>query len=215
MLIRNIGASQRQVKGRQASTHRNSGLVKSDYGRRLPTKEQEAAEEVAPHVYNPFTEITRYGSVSKVNASDGSFFVVKLAPGATAKDYIIGDPYGLVAAAQNRAYDEPDDAPGTTVAALKAATQQGIAISAVHYQVSASPNQFANPFRLVFGNFDGSAESKPMNVLGTTRPDWDNDKLLVMEFGKPVILDSRRALTLRVDANEEATLNFFVAAFGV
>lgn len=175
----------------------------------------EAAREVAPRVATPDAEITRYGSVSKVGSSDGSFFTVVLTPGTSAdKTYIIGDPYNLIEAASGRGYDDPDLAPGTTVAALKSATQQGIAIRGIHYQVSVSASQFANSLQVVMGNYDGTFASMPVNVSGATRPDFYNDKLLVLEFNQPVTLDSRRAIALTVTKGETVTLTFYVSAYG-
>jgi hypothetical protein len=174
----------------------------------------EAAREVAPQVATPTADITRFGSVSSVGASDGSFFTVTLTPGTGAKEYIIGDPYGLIAAAVGKTFTEPTGASGTTPAALKASTQQGIALKGVHYQVTVSKNQFSNPLRMIMGNYDGSFASVPINVVGTTRPDWQNDKLVVIEFKNNITLDSRNALTLTVTAGESVDLTFFVAAFG-
>ena len=192
-----------------ASASRNAPAI----SRESATK-YEAAREVGPQVSTPSIDITRYGSVSSVGASDGSFFTVKLNPASGAGSYIIGDPYGLIAASVGKTYKEPEAAPGTSVEALKAATQQGISLKGVHYQVAVSKNQFANPLRMLMGNFDGSFASVPINVVGTTRPDWDNDKLVVIEFKNPITLDSRNALTLDVDAGESVVLTFFVAAFG-
>lgn len=182
--------------------------------RRATANEYQAAKEVSPQVSTPDSEITRYGSVSSVGMSDGSFVSITLTPGTTAKEYVIGDAFGLIEAAMGKNYDEPTSIAGSTPAAFKAATQQGIAIKGVHYQVTTSKNQFSNPLRVTSGNYDGSLRSVPVNVVGTTRPDWQNDKLVVIEFKQNIILDSRNALTLTVNGGESVNLTLYIGAYG-
>lgn len=173
------------------------------------------AREVEPHQVVTDAQITRHGSVATIGASNGSFVTITLTPGTSAaKEYIIGDAYGLIAAAIGKSYSEPDSVSGNTPAGFKNATQQGIAISGIHYQVSTSASQFAQPLKMVSGNYDGSFAARPLNVLGTSRPDYQNDKLLVFEFTNNIVLDSRNALSLTVAAGEEVTLNIFIASFG-
>ena len=174
-----------------------------------------AASAVAPETYTPENEITRYGNVAKVGASSGSSFTLTLTPGSTAKTYVIGDPHKAVNAALDKpAWSEPEAAPGSTPEAIKALAAEGFAISGVHYQVTSSSAQFGNPLKQVMGNHDGSYAAVPVNILATSRPDYQNDKLLIVEFKRPARLDSRNCFTLKVNAGESVTLNFFVAAYG-
>lgn len=173
----------------------------------------QAAREVGTQVQINERTINRFGAVSNVGARAGSSFTIVIDNTATAeKTYILGDPFGVIEAAIGVSYLKTYSVPGSSAAAWKASTQNGYALDGLSYQVDDAA-QFSNSLRIVEAQTDGSFASVPINLALAALPTFQNDKLLVFQFANDVVLDSRRAMTLTVNAQTKVTLNFTVAAF--
>ena len=174
---------------------------------------QTAVQDVSQQIVTSNNQPTRFGAVASLSAQAGSYFTISINNTATgSRTYVLGDPYGIIEAGFGVTWEKTFTVPGSTATAWRASTQQGYAISAINYIVSAAA-QFSNPLRIITGFTDGSVGSVPANVLGATMPTNFNDKQLILEFPDNLTLDAYHALTLTVAASTTVTLNCFVAAF--
>lgn len=173
-----------------------------------------SGDAVAPESITFNQNISQFGSVSELDAGNADFFSLTFAPsGTTAKTYVIGDPSGIVEAASDINWFEPDRSSTSTVAAIKAQFNTPYLIVGMNYQVTTSAAQFAEKVKLVSGNSSGMFISKPINISGAQRNTQYNDKLLTVKFPGGIRMDRYTALTIRVLGGETVTLTFFVGAY--
>jgi hypothetical protein len=203
------------IQATNNASRNNGSMSPQAYQAPASFQEQRLASRVGPQAALPNPIINRFGAVSRIMASPGAFVTITIANAATGvRTYAIGDPDGIIEAAFGVTWEKTMTVAGSTAAAFRASTRDGVAFVSLQYRVTASAAQFSNSFRKVSGNTDGSVQAIPLPVQATARPDFFTDKLLVFDFPDPIVLDSRNALTLVVNASETVNLVFAVGVFG-
>lgn len=172
--------------------------------------------KLSPGVQSLNNPVSNMGSVSKINvpvgnpSALGSFRVALTSASGAAKNFIIGDPSGLLSSLKGGTNAAPDSwTGGITVAAAQATFAYApVAIKSINYQVTASSAQFANTFQYLIGDIDGSFRFENIPVNAAQRNTAYNDKLLTIEFEQPLVLSWNRALFLNVNDGEDVYLEF-------
>lgn len=164
--------------------------------------------------------VSNMGSVSAFNLNAGNlgqlnpFRASLTSASGASKNYVIGDPSGLLASLKGGTIADVDSwTGGITVASAKATFAYApVAVKAINYETTSSAAQFSNTFQLLIGDIDGSFRTENIPVSSAKRNNQYNSKLLTIEFEKPIILSWNRALYIVVNDGEDVYLDFVPAA---
>lgn len=133
--------------------------------------------------------------------------------GTQAETFRIFDQTGIVAAVKGGTVSPPTSATAGVNPTKATTIANPIVISGFNYQVSNSPNQFAQKFDIVRASIDGRLNQHPKVIEKARRNTQFQDKLLTIN--ERVVIDDQTAIEVTVDASEVVTLTFHVEGFHV
>jgi len=181
---------------------------------------QTSAKQLAPRIQANESPVTSVGAVAKVGdfkmvaTALKPFKVALTSASGASKNFIIGDPSGILATLIGGTIASPDSA-SCLVAGMKASFAYApVVIKAINYKVTSSATQFDNTFNIVTGDIDGNINQRPVNVAAYERNNQYNAKLMTFEFkpGEEFIFAWNTALYIVVNDGEDVYLSFTPAA---
>ena len=159
-------------------------------------------------------KLSKNGIVAEMNNNHsvsplGTFYLcLDNSAGGSAKKYVIGDPFGFVAARlDGESLSNPDSGSISPAAIKNSLGSCPVAVGAINYNVAQSGTQFSQPFRFVCADIDGTGSEKNISVSAARRNNAMNDKLITLEFPKPYFLGANTAFVITVAAGEKVTLD--------
>jgi hypothetical protein len=172
------------------------------------------ANMLAPHVSINDMPENSMGNVSLTPMSSGlPFFTFTLNNTATGtREFVIGDPQGIIAAVSGKTLTQPTGSSAGTVAAGQASFVTGeVVINLINYSATSGANQFGLPFNYAVADTDGSLYIKPVPVALAPRNDQFNANRLTLG-GMGIVLKRNTGLLITVAASSTVVLGFQPAA---
>lgn len=150
----------------------------------------------------------------KITNPDGvSAFNVVLnnSAGTQSATFRIFDQSGLVAAVKGGTVVAPSSATAGVNPTKATTIANPIVVSGFNYQVSVSPNQFAENLEIIRASIDRRLNQHPNIIEKARRNTQFQDKLLTIN--ERFVIDDQTAIELTVAASETVTLTFMVEGF--
>lgn len=191
--------------------------------RQFASREEMVASELRPSPTSVGNPMVNVGNVAPVSNDMGGVpfpdnFSVELANACAApKDFLIGDPTGMIALAAGGTFLNPTGCSldgavkGSGVSAMKQLFGlRGLAVRGFNYATSSKASQFSQKLMEANAEINGAFMRNPINVAIQRRNNAMDDLLMTLELVTPFVFNSFRGLVLRVEANETVNLEFSV-----
>jgi len=170
----------------------------------------QSANMLAPSVSINDMPENSMGNVSLTPINHGlPFFTFTLNNTATGtREFVIGDPQGVIAAVSGKTLTQPTASSAGTVAAGQASFITGeVVINMINYDATSGANQFGLPFNYAVADVDGSLTIRPVPVALAPRNDQFNaNRLTLGALG--AVLKRNTAFLITVAASSTVTLAF-------